>query len=58
MPKFEMEWSMQGRATVEADDHDEAEDILHDGLLVLDSTMFEHIDMDEITVDAVEELTE
>jgi hypothetical protein len=51
--KFELEWSLQGRATIEADDRDEAENLLADGLLDLDSSMFE-----TVTVDAVEELAE
>lgn len=56
--KFELEWSLQGRATIEADDHDEAENLLADGLLDLDSSMFETVDIDTVTVDAVEELAE
>lgn len=55
MPKFELEWSTQGRATIEADDPDEAEDILQDGLMVFDTSMFESVDVNEITIDAVEE---
>jgi hypothetical protein len=56
--KFELEWSLQGRATIEADDRDEAENLLADGLLDLDSSMFETVDIDTVTVDAVEELAE
>lgn len=53
MPKFELEWSLTGRAVVEADDADEAEDILNDSLLSLDSTMLEEVDVYEVTVDGV-----
>lgn len=53
MPKFELEWSLTGRAVVEADDADEAEDILSDSLMGLDSTMLEAIDVYEVSIDGV-----
>lgn len=54
MPKkFELEWSLSGRAVVEADDSAEAEDILSDSLLGLDSTMLEEVDVYEVTIDGV-----
>lgn len=55
MALFELEWTLQGRAVVEADDSDEAEQLLAEGLTNLDSSMFEEVDVDDITVDAVEE---
>lgn len=58
MPEFELEWSMQGRATIDADDRDEAENTLADGLMELNSFMFNSFDVDEVTVDQVEEVDE
>lgn len=54
MPRFELEWSMMGRAVIEADDADEAEQILHEGLSNLDSSMFEEVDVLDTTTDSVE----
>jgi len=51
MATFELEWSLTGQATVEADDAAEAEQILQDGLLNLDASMLESIDVDEVTID-------
>jgi hypothetical protein len=45
---------MTGRAVIEADDADEAEQILHEGLSNLDSSMFEEVDVLDITTDAIE----
>lgn len=58
MAQFELEWAMYGRAVIEADDTDEAEDILHSGLMNLDSGMFEEVDVDSIETTSVEELEE
>lgn len=58
MPQFELDWSMQGRALVEADDADEAEQILHEGLANLDSSMFDEIDVNETTTDDVQEVAD
>lgn len=55
MPKFELEWSLQGTAKIEADDADEAEALLAEGLSNLDSTMFDEVDVDEVTVDTIAE---
>ena len=57
MPRFELEWSASGRATIEADDADEAEEILTEGLSNLDSSMFETVDVDETSADNTEEVT-
>lgn len=46
MPRFELEWAMYGRAVIEADDPDEADQILHDGLASFDTGMFEQFDVD------------
>lgn len=54
MPRFELEWSLTGRAVIEADDADEAEQILHEGLSNLDSSMFEEVDVLDITTDSIE----
>lgn len=51
MPTFDLSWSLSGSATLEADDIEEATQILQDGLLDLDSSMLESIDVDEVTVD-------
>jgi hypothetical protein len=53
--RFELQWTISGRALIEADDADEAEKILHEGLANLDSSMFDEIDVDETTTDDVEE---
>lgn len=55
MPRFELEWTITGSAVVEADDADEAEQILVEGLGNLDSSMFEEVDVLETSVDSVEE---
>jgi hypothetical protein len=52
MAQFELEWSAVGSATIEADDADEAADILAEGLRNLDSSMFDEVDVEEITVDS------
>ena len=58
MAQFELEWTMTGRAVIEADDSDEAEQILHESMAKLDSSMFEELDVDEITTDSVEPVDE
>jgi hypothetical protein len=43
---------MYGRSVIEADDSDEAEQILHDGLSSFDTGMFDQFDVDSTeTVD-------
>lgn len=54
MPKFDLEWAMYGRAVIEADDSDEAEQILHDGLSSFDTSMFEQFDVDSTKTTDVE----
>lgn len=56
MARFELEWTAQGRAVIEADDADEAETLLTEGLLNLDSSMFDEVDVEEVTSDSVEEM--
>lgn len=58
MAMYELQWTCSGRAVVEADDSDEAERILHDGLIGFDTSMFEEFDVDETTTDEVEEQTD
>jgi len=55
MAKFEVHWTAEGSAVIEADDPQEAEDLLHDGLRVLDTSMFESFDVDDTTVESVTE---
>lgn len=56
MAQFELDWSMVGRATIEADDADEAEMILSDNLVNFDTSLFDSVDVDEVTIDSTEEL--
>lgn len=49
---------MCGRVVVEADDSDEAEQIMHDNLFNLDSGMFDEIDVDSVETVSCEELEE
>ena len=53
MAIYELEWTASGRASIEADDADEAELILHEGLANLDSSMFETVDVDETQTDSI-----
>ena len=55
MPIFDLHWHLEGRATIEADDGAEARDLLKEGLDNLDSSMFESVDVDDVTVDSVKE---
>lgn len=55
MPMFRVHWTARGDALIEADDANEASDILQDSLETLDSSMFEQVDVDEITTDSVKE---
>jgi hypothetical protein len=54
MPKFALEWTVQGSAVIEADDADEAERILHDCLGNFDTSMMEEFDVLETTTDSVD----
>ena len=54
MPKFDLGWAMYGRAVIEADDSDEAEQILHDGLSSFDTGMFEQFDVNSTETTDVE----
>lgn len=55
---FKVEWTMVGETVVEADDADEAETLVCDGLSNLDHTQFESIDCEEVTIDSTEECHE
>lgn len=50
MPLFEVRWNSTGKAVIEADDPQEAEDILRDGLEDFETTMFESVGYDAIDV--------
>ena len=54
MAQFELEWTMTGRAIIEADDADEAELILQEGLANLDATMFDEFDVNDVSTDSAE----
>lgn len=56
MALFEVRWHSAGRAVIEADDAEEAEQILDEGLMILDSSMFDSLDVDYVDVDKVKEL--
>lgn len=45
MARFTIGWYAHGQATVEADDHDEALDTLHEALMTFDGTMFEDFEV-------------
>lgn len=55
MALYELQWTASGRAVIEADDGDEAETILHEGLVNFDTTMFDEFDVDETSTDSCEE---
>lgn len=56
MRMFEVKWYSSGRAVIEADDAAEAEQILEEGLMLLDSTMFDSLDVDYTDVTQVREI--
>jgi hypothetical protein len=58
VPKFEVEWTMQGWAVVEADDTEEAKQILHEGLVNLDTAWFEQFDVTNARTESVEPMGE
>lgn len=47
MAKFEVEWAMRGTAVVEADDVDEAEQIVTDALQGFETYPLEEYEVDE-----------
>lgn len=47
MALYEVRWSAQGTSTVEADDPDEAEQLVTEGLQYFDTSQFEQFDVDE-----------
>lgn len=47
MPLYEVEWSMRGTARVEADDSDEAEQIVTDALSGFETYQLETYDVEE-----------
>lgn len=56
MSLFEFEWAAYGRTVIEADDPDEAEQILHDGLASFDAGMFDQHDVDSTETLEVSEI--
>lgn len=56
MPKFEVEWLMRGTATVEADDRDEAEQIVTDALRGFETYPLEEYDVDDTECVDVQEV--
>ena len=56
MAQFDLDWSMTGSAVIEADDSDEAEQILTEGLANLDSSMFDSVDVHEVTSESCAEV--
>lgn len=58
MAQFEIEWTMTGRAIIEADDVDESELILQEGLANLDASMFDEFDVNDVSTDSAERVDE
>lgn len=58
MAHFEIEWTMTGRAIIEADDVDESELILQEGLANLDASMFDEFDVNDVSTDSAERVDE
>ena len=52
--RFRIEWSMNGSAVIEADDEDEAEVLLHEGLENFETVAFEQFLVAEVSTDSVE----
>lgn len=50
MALFEVEWAARGTATVEADDLDEAEQLVTEGLRYFDTSQFESFDVDDTEI--------
>lgn len=50
MGLYEVEWSARGTATVEADDLDEAEQLVTEGLRYFDTSQFEEFDVDDTEI--------
>jgi hypothetical protein len=55
MPMFRAYWMARGDALIEADDANEASEILEESLQTLDSSMFEQVDVDEVSTLSVKE---
>jgi len=51
MERFTLDFTLSGRAVVEADDREEAETLLVDGLGNLDASMFEEVDIYAVEVE-------
>lgn len=58
MPKFEVEWLINGNALIEADDLDEVEQIVQDSLRHLDTVPFEWFEVTDVITGKVDEATE
>jgi len=50
MALYEVKWTARGSATVEADDADEAERLVSEGLTYFDTSQFEEFDVDETEI--------
>lgn len=48
MPKFEVRWSMEGTAEVEADDAEDAQSIVRDQIGELDTTLLESWEVTDV----------
>lgn len=55
MKFYQLDWTVEGTAVVEAEDAIEAQEILADGLSKLDSSMFEMIDVHRVSAVQVED---
>lgn len=54
MPRFDLEYAIYGHVVIEADDANEAEQIMHDGLSSFDTSMFEQFDVDQVETNDIE----
>ncbi|AVE00763.1 hypothetical protein SEA_TESLA_17 [Mycobacterium phage Tesla] len=54
MPKYDVEWEARGRLVVEADDPEEAEQIVFEAVSDFDHTMAEAIDVEGVDIISTE----
>jgi len=50
MPLYEVEWTARGNATVEADDADEAEQLITEAVTNFETLMLDSVDVEEVEV--------
>lgn len=50
MPKFEVHWSANGTAVVEADDADEAGELITEAITNFETVMLDSVDVEETEV--------